>query len=417
LISEAGTAAKGGNNILAEQLLRKAVEKEPKHKTVRRNLASVLFEQEKLDEAVRVVAEQTKINPFDDYCYNLLGKIYWKQQKYTESETAFRKQLEIAPLDKTTKGNLGQMLVQARKYREAIPELEQAISLDPEQEAYHLALGTALLNLDQTQKAIVAFDRAVKLAPGPFVWNDIAYNLALHSTELGRAKQYAESAVTQTSTELLNLELAEIAADDMDSISSIAAYWDTLGWVFYKTGDIDQAEKYCTAAWVLMPTGEGGFHLGQIFEKKGRTADALKVYTQAASAKEQVPELKESLVRLAGSANIDASIAKAKAELIELRTVKLSNLLKGEKEKTEADFFVVLTPGAMRESGAVEVKFIRGDKKLQPFSEALKRAKYLLTFPNDIKTRVIRRGTLTCQPNGGECSFVMMSPEDVTSVD
>jgi hypothetical protein len=46
-----------------------------------------------------------------------------------------------------------------------------------------------------------------------------------------------------------------------------------------------------------------------------------------------------------------------------------------------------------------------------------KGAKYTMTFPDETATKLIRRGTLTCQPNNGECSFVLLPPEEITSVD
>src|SRR5262245_861672 len=134
LISAADTAAENENYALSEELLKRALAKEPKHKSARRLLSFALFEQRKYDAAVEVIREQTRINPFDDYCYNLLGRVFLEQQKYEEAEAAFRKHIEILPLDRWAHGNLGRMLVESRKYKEAIPELEQAISLNPDQE-------------------------------------------------------------------------------------------------------------------------------------------------------------------------------------------------------------------------------------------------------------------------------------------
>src|SRR5688572_12111980 len=73
LLQAAEAAIKNDNYPVAEQLLKRVVEKEPKHKTVRRDLGRVLAEQRKFDEAISVLREQTKINPFEDYAYNMLG--------------------------------------------------------------------------------------------------------------------------------------------------------------------------------------------------------------------------------------------------------------------------------------------------------------------------------------------------------
>jgi len=130
-----------------------------------------------------------------------------------------------------------------------------------------------------------------------------------------------------------------------------------------------------------------------------------------------VPEARENLTRLADKDKVESLIGKAKAEITELRAIKLGSLLKGEKEKLEAEFYIVAVPGAERSAQVTGARFIRGAEKLRPLAAALKSAKYPMTFPDETATKLIRRGTLTCQPNNGECSFVLLPPEEITSVD
>src|SRR5262245_32264755 len=134
LLKTASVDVENGNYAMAEELLKRALAKEPAHKFARRQLGYALYAQRKYDAAVEVLREQTRSNPFDDFSYNLMGRIFLEQRKYEEAEAAFRKHIEILPLDKWAHGNLGLMLVEWRKYKEAIPELEQAISLNPDQE-------------------------------------------------------------------------------------------------------------------------------------------------------------------------------------------------------------------------------------------------------------------------------------------
>jgi hypothetical protein len=62
-------------------------------------------------------------------------------------------------------------------------------------------------------------------------------------------------------------------------------------------------------------------------------------------------------------------------------------------------------------------KFISGEEKLKPLTENLRSAKVDFSFPDDVPTKILRRGVLSCSKNTGECEFVMMLPEDVHSVD
>ncbi len=415
LISAAESAARNDNYLLAEELLKRALQKEPKHKTVRRQLGWALYLQHKYDSAAEILREQTKINPFDDYSYNLLGQIFWRQQKYSEAETQFRKQIEVTPLDRWARQNLGEMLVEWRKYKEAVPELEQAISLSPEEESLHVSLGRAYLNLGQKDKAMAAFDQAVKLAPGPTVWNDVAYFLAVENVHLERAQQYAESAVTAIANELRNVELERLSMGDLGRVSSLVAYWDTLGWVHFRKGNLDLAERYITAAWAAGHHSEVGYHLGQIYEKRGKIEDAIQTYAAAVVAERVVPEAEENLLRLAGKARAEELMRKADMESSGARTVNLGPMLKGVKEPTtEAKIFIVLEPGPNRNAQIADVKFIGGDEKLRPATAALKGSKFNFVFPDDTVTRVIRRGTFFCKSAAGDCSFIMITPDYVT---
>jgi len=415
LVQAAEAAARSRNYPVAEQLLKRVIEKEPKHKDARRQLAWALFAQRKFEPAITTLNEQIAINPFDDFSYNLLGRVYWAQQNYAESEKAFRKQIEITPLDESSHSNLGQMLVEWRKYKEAVPELEQAISLNPEEEVLYVSLGRAYLSLGESAKGIEAFDKAVKLAPGQRVWNDVAYFMAVSKVQLDKAQQYAESAVTAVATDLRNVELDGLTLDNLGQVSSLSADWDTLGWVYFQKDNIDAAEKYIAAAWALEQHSEIAYHLGMIYEKRGKKDEAIHMYALAVVSDRLVPEANEALIRLTGKAKSEALLQKATGELSQVRTIRLGAPTANVKGATEAQFYVVLTPGPSRNAQVTEVKFIRGDEKLKSLAAMLKAGNFNFAFPDETTTKVIRRGTLFCDASG--CSFLMLSPEYISSVD
>ena len=211
------------------------------------------------------------------------------------------------------------------------------------------------------------------LAPGKRVWNDVAYSMAVNKVQLDKAEQYAESAVTAVATDLRNVELEGLTLENLQDVSSIAAYWDTLGWVHFQKDHLDIAEKYITAAWALEQHGEVGYHLGMIYEKRDKKEEAIHMYALAMAADRKVPEAREGLERLAGKDKVESLRQKADGELRDSRTIKLGAPTANVKGATEAQFYVVLTPGTARNAQVSEVKFIRGDEKLRPLGEALKR--------------------------------------------
>jgi len=417
LLQAAEAAIKNGNYATAEQLLKRIVEKEPKHKTVRRELGYALAQQRKYPEAIEVLKEQIKIDPFEDYAYSLIGRVYWQQQDYTHAEEAFRKQIEVSPLDEFSFASLGQMLVEAKKYKEAIPELERAISLNQEAEMLHVNLGRAYLNLGETQKAIAAFEEAIKLDRSPLTLNNVAYFLSQKGAQLDKAQQYAESAVTSIANELRNVEAANLKIEDLGDVASLTAYWDTLGWVYFQKGDLDTAEKYIKAAWVIQHNGDQGYHMGMIAEKRGKKDEAIRLYAQGAAALESAQEAREGLSRLAPADSVQKLLDVAKTELRDSNVVNLGPLMPALKAPVEAEFYVVFAPDSTRLAQVADVKFIKGAESLKPLAAQLKTIKYQLVFPDNSPTKIVRRGALLCLPKPGGCSFTMIGPDLITSID
>jgi len=366
------------------------------------------------DPAIAAFQKQIEVNPYDEYAYNNLGRVYWNERKYDDAVKAFNKQLENNPLDKFAHSNLGAMYAEWHKYDLAVPELEKAASLTPDSPDLQVSLGDAYLNLGQDDKALAAFDHAVELAATPLVWNNVAYQLSLKKTHLDKAQQYAESAVSATAAALRNLSLDRLAQKDLPLVPSLIAYWDTLGWVHFAEGDLATAEKYVGAAWALGHHGEVGDHLGQIYEKRGEKDKALRTYALSLNGLRPIPETRERLASIAGGdSKADAAVARYKEELDHLRTVDLGKA----HETGNADFFILLSGGAGSVAKVDAVKFVSGDEKLKSFSDALRTADYQLAFPDDTPLKVLRRGTLSCSVTTGKCEFILLLPDDVHTVD
>jgi tetratricopeptide (TPR) repeat protein len=277
-------------------------------------------------------------------------------------------------------------------------------------------LGDAYLNRGEDEKALAAFDRAVEISATPEVWNDIAYQLSLKKTHLDRAQQYSESAVTAVSAALRNVTIDRLSPRELGLLSSLIANWDTLGWVYFARGDLDKAEKYVSAAWLLGEHGEVGDHLGQLYERLGRKQDALRTYAMAMSGLRPTPETRPRLAALlGGDSQVAAAKEKYRDQLQASRTIPLGKLAKNQNDGS-AEFFVILAASKTGTS-IEEVKFISGDEKMRVFAEALRSARFDMKFPDDTPTKIPRRGVLGCSKLTGDCAFVMLLPEDVRSVD
>ena len=414
LVDSAKAATDSGNLPVAIALLKRATEVDPKNKFAWNNLGLIYFAMRQDDQAITNFQKQLEVNPYDEFAYNNLGRVYWNERKYDEAVKAFNKQLENNPLDKFAYANLGAMYEEWHKYDLAAAALEKATSLTPESPDLQVSLGNAYLNLGQDDKALAAFDHAVELSATPNTWNNIAYQLSLKDSHLDRAQQYAESAVSATAAALRNVSLDRLSQKDLPLVSSLVAYWDTLGWVHFAEGDLGKAEKYVAAAWELGHHAEVGDHLGQIYEKRGDKDRALRTYALSMNGLRPDPETRGRLATLAGGdAKADAAVARYKDEMQHLSIIDL-----GKATQTgNADFFILLSGGGGTAAKVDSVKFVSGDEKLKSFSEALRTADYHITFPDDTPVKVFRRGALSCSMTTRTCTFTLMLPDDVRTVD
>jgi tetratricopeptide (TPR) repeat protein len=414
LYDAAKAAFDRGNFNGAIELFKRVVETDPKHKTAWMDLGRSYMVLRRTDDAIGAFKKQAELNPYDAYAYGALGWAYTTQRKYEDAATAFNKAIEIDPLSQYAHAALGSMYQEAHQYEKAAPELEKAVSLKPDDAALQINLGDSYLNLGQDDKALAAFDRAVQISATPDVWNNIAYQLSLKQVHLDRAQQYAESAVTAITNALRNLSLDRLSDRDLAMVIELHANWDTLGWVYFARGDLNKAEKYVNAAWELGEYGEVGDHLAQIYQKRGRKDDAVRTYAMALSGLRPTLETRGRLAPLVGGdGKVNSAVEQHKLDLQTLRTVKLGKIAPASGT---ADFFIVLSssPAGARVDA---VKFINGEEKLKPLTENLKSAKIDFAFPDEVPTKILRRGILSCSKNSGECEFVMMLPEDVHSVD
>jgi tetratricopeptide (TPR) repeat protein len=414
LYDAAKAAFERGNYQSAIELLQKVVAGDPKHKTAWMDLGRAHMLLRQTDDAVVAFKKQAELNPYDEYAYSALGWAYTTQRKYDDAATAFNKAIEINPLSEYAHAALGGMYQESRQYDKAVPELEKAVSLKSDDAVLQINLGDAYLNLGDDEKALAAFDKATQISATPEVWNNIAYQLSLKGAHLDRAQQYAESAVTAVANSLRNLSLDQLSDRDLAMVSALDANWDTLGWVYFARGNFDKAEKYVSAAWVLGGHGEVGDHLAQIYEKLGKKDEAVRTYAESLSGIRPANETRGRLASLVGGeAKVTPTVEQHRQDMQSMRTVKLGKIA---PVSGTADFFVVITAAAGR-TKVEAAKFISGEEKLKPLTENLRSANVDFSFPDDVPTKILRRGVLSCSKNTGECEFVMMLPEDVHSVD
>ncbi len=76
---------------------------------------------------------------------------------------------------------------------------------------------------------------------------------------------------------------------------------DSLGWVNYRLGNLDEAERLLRLALERFPDHEVAAHLGEVLWAKGQQREARKIWGKALEDQPDSPILRSTVRRLTGS--------------------------------------------------------------------------------------------------------------------
>jgi len=407
----------------AANLARRLTTISPQNSNAWNLLGISLLELHELTEAATVLETAVKLDPSSSYTFNNLGRVYWRQRKYSDAVAQFQKQIAINPDDHYAHGNLGMMLRDEKKCSLAVPELEKALKLTPENSGMMIALGECHLDLGDAPKGLSELEQATSEASSPATWNTAAYGLAVRNTELERAQKWSESAVAGESNQLHNISLDHLSTAQLSRVTSIASYWDTLGWILFLRGEKEQAAKYLQAGWSLHALPVIAYHMGRVDEDLRKPDEAKHAYALAISAadapavlplnpdeSDSVADAKQRLAKILGSEKAVKKLVEAtRPELTATRSVSLDNVAKASGT---ADFTVSIDP-----SGKVsKVHQVSGDSSFAAFATTLQSMNLPTRFPPAADVEIPRRGTLTCDGGKSQCSFLLLNADEAADL-
>lgn len=334
------------------------------------------------------------------------------------------------PNDSDAPARIGAILLSLGRYGAAVSPLETAVKRDPTNPRLLSHLGSAYLNSNSPDKAANAFEREIRLDPSDLNLNNAAYELAEKNAHLDLALRYAKQAVRKVEGESALISLDSLDYSNLKLMSAVVSYWDTLGWVDFRLGNLEGAQKYLDAAWVLSETPMVGYHLGRVYQKEGKDKAAARLYALALASLEMLgpippkdvqlltnagfavtlPGTRERLAALLGSqARVDQAVQRAGGGLSSLRTVDLP---KFTKKSGTADFFILFKTGP----AVAGVKFLDGAPELRAAAKDLESSHFDVPFPDAGPERIVRRGVLDCEPVLSHCIVVLETPDSVHSL-
>ncbi|HEX5109272.1 MAG TPA: tetratricopeptide repeat protein [Vicinamibacterales bacterium] len=227
----------------------------------------------------------------------LIGGYQQQAGLLTDAIATYTKALESEPKNATLKATRILAMIDAKQYQNAITFAADARRQHPDDRRFPWLQSRALFRSGSSSQAIEILESTVKAYPRDF---GLQLELADYYNDSGRGAD-AEKLLRQlidndpSNADALNYLGYLFARNgrNLDEAISLVnralklepnsgAYLDSLGWAYFKRGDLTQAEKYLKDAATALPeNGEILDHLGDLHARQGRWQDAIDAWSQA----------------------------------------------------------------------------------------------------------------------------------------
>jgi predicted Zn-dependent protease len=262
---------------VAAQEFAVSIQKAPQAVEPRVALVALLARQKKLDEAGRAAEDFVKAAPKSLLAYQALGEVRVAQKRLPEAETQFRKMIELDP--KSARGYLNLARLQATQgnLEAGLNTLADGLKADPADAELAVALAESQRTRGNVEAAIAAYEGVLKASPtNPVAANNLAFILLEHRAD--RASHERALALVKPLEATRN-----------------AAFLDTLGWAYYKSGKYDDAARVLARVVAQAPNEPMfNYHLGMALFKAGKADDGKALLKKALETNANFPGAEEA---------------------------------------------------------------------------------------------------------------------------
>ena len=276
-----------------ETLWRETLAKNPNAWIAHNNLATLLTDQGKFDEAIKHLKEAVRLNPEWETAHYNLGYAIIKKGDTEEGMKYYRKAIELNPKYTSAYINLGISYDSLGDYKQAIQNFNKAKELMPGKDSIYLCLGNSYSSLGSLDEAISFYHKTLSLNPNNI---DARFNLASTLLKKKNIKeaidQFNELLRLQPDHEMTHNFLGNIYASQGDWTRSLDHYKRVLrinpkntetmnnaGVVLARMGKWDEAIDHYQRAVQFFPNLPK-FHsnLGDVLLKKGKVKEAVEAF-------------------------------------------------------------------------------------------------------------------------------------------
>ncbi len=252
-----------GENEAAIEEYKQAIHFDPKSYSAHLHLGIDYTRLGRLAMSVDELTVASKLNPEDLKTHYFLALVYSTRNEFDkaagEYELILKHFSQADPENIEIYGYLGQLYYSQKKYQKAVDQFEKILSLDPQNSEVMYLLGSLYLELDKRPKALELFKQSIAADS----MNDGSLN------SLGYV--YAEDGINLEEALTLVKRALEIKPNS-------GAYFDSLGWVYYKKEMYPQALESLQKANALLEDPVIYDHLGDVYFKLNEIENAKKYW-------------------------------------------------------------------------------------------------------------------------------------------
>ncbi|MFY9939147.1 MAG: DUF3857 domain-containing protein [Silvibacterium sp.] len=362
----------------------------------------------RMDDSVTDFRKEIQYHPENAGAYQALAGLQVRMKRIDDAVQTLRDLLKLIPDNTNAEIQLGSLLILQKKYEAACTLLEAAMKQAPDNKNLAAQAGRAEFLAGKRDAGTATLVDSMKGSDDPDTLNNAAYELADSNADLPTAEANSKKAMETLEKQTAQITLGNLTKDDLQHVNLLTAVWDTMGWVYFREGNLPQAENYVGSAWKVTQHSEVGDHLGQIYEKDGKLAEATTIFQLSLAAETLSPDpsgtdaIRASLDRLKAKGHVPGD-GDPNQELAKLRTFSLPKTTTGT-----ADFFLLVSADKVEDA-----QFIGGDEGLKAASPELLKVDVSGQIPKGSSAKMVRRGTLNCSEAASQCQFTMLLPQSV----
>jgi tetratricopeptide (TPR) repeat protein len=304
----------GKNYDLALDVLKKALKQAPNSAKILKGMVRVNILRKDTRAAEENLKQLVSLDPYNIGSIAGLGDFYLSQNRYDEAMAQYRLIQQNKKGEALGHLRMAEVLARTDRMDQAIDELEAGAEKTKNSSVFVTSLGKLYLKEGRKSEAVEKFKEALKMDPGnKLAWltlagiyeHDQEYEkaIALYREGLGHNKDVWSAAnnlafllgKTQTSKAGLD-EALKYARMALKLNPDSGLVLDTLGWVNYKAGHLEEAEKnLAQAVEKLSDNLEIQYHFARICHDLGKKKLAAFHLKKALSGKKAFPWRQQAL--------------------------------------------------------------------------------------------------------------------------